>query len=54
MIVFEGVHSLSADELQQACADRGMRAIDLDADALRRQLVQWLELSQDQVRLSWP
>lgn len=47
MIVFEGVNSLADDELQTACADRGMRT-DLSRDEMQRQLAQWLELSQNQ------
>ncbi|KAG8240420.1 hypothetical protein J437_LFUL003134 [Ladona fulva] len=41
----EGVESLSASELQQACRSRGMRAYGVSEDRLRSQLEQWLDLS---------
>lgn len=41
----EGVDSLSLSELQQACKSRGMRAYGLTEKRLRKQLVQWLDLS---------
>lgn len=44
-IVFEGMDSLSRAELQEACAERGMRAIGLPKEAYKRQLQQWLDLS---------
>jgi len=44
-IVFESIDSLSRAELQEACAERGMRAIGLPKEAYKRQLQQWLDLS---------
>ena len=44
MIIKEGVDSLDAEELQQACRDRGMRAVGMPQARLRSQLEQWLEL----------
>jgi LETM1 and EF-hand domain-containing protein 1 len=34
-------------ELQLACKERGMRALGLSEAALRRQLQEWLDLSQN-------
>lgn len=48
MIYWEGINSLSTEELKQACAARGMRAVDLPKPALRKQLQDWLELSLNQ------
>lgn len=45
MIQQEGVDSLTASELQQACRARGMRAYGLSEQRLRSQLEQWLDLS---------
>ena len=45
MILWEGVESLSLEELQQACAERGMRGIGLTQVGYRRQLKEWLDLS---------
>ncbi|CAD5222190.1 unnamed protein product [Bursaphelenchus xylophilus] len=42
-----GVDALSIPDLQQACRQRGMRAIGVSEDRLRSQLRQWLELSQN-------
>ena len=36
MILWEGVSSLTPEELRQACADRGMRAVGLSQARLRR------------------
>ena len=44
MIIKEGVDSLDTQELQQACRDRGMRAVGLSEARLRSQIEQWLEL----------
>ena len=44
MIVKETVDSLDIEELQQACRDRGMRAIGLSESRLKAQLGQWLDL----------
>lgn len=45
MIHWEGVGSLSQDELISACRDRGMRYIGLPKDLLKQQLNEWIELS---------
>lgn len=44
MIISEGVDSLDTEELQQACRDRGMRAMGVSENRLRNQLEQWLDL----------
>ena len=41
----EGLDILTIEELQAACAARGMRSLNLSESVLRRQLNQWLELS---------
>lgn len=41
----EGLENLTIQELQQACKERGMRALGLSAETLRKQLQQWLDLS---------
>jgi LETM1 and EF-hand domain-containing protein 1, mitochondrial len=41
----EGTGALTLSELQAACEARGMRALGLTSDALRRQLDDWLEVS---------
>ncbi len=43
LIHAEGVDSLSDKELQQACRERGMRALGLSVDQLRGRLRQWCE-----------
>ena len=43
----EGLENLTIQELQQACKERGMRALGLSAETLRKQLQQWLDLSQN-------
>lgn len=48
MIKAEGIDSLTVEELQSACRARGMRALGLAEDRLRKQLAQWLELSLDE------
>jgi LETM1 and EF-hand domain-containing protein 1 len=37
-IVFEGIDSLDRRELQEACRERGMRALGLTKDELKQQL----------------
>lgn len=44
MIIKEGIEALTIEELQQACRDRGMRAIGLSEHRLRTQIDQWLDL----------
>lgn len=44
MIVKEGIEKLDIGELQQACRDRGMRAMGLSQVRLKHQLEQWLDL----------
>jgi len=46
LIYWEGVNSLSMEELMFACQERGMR-IGLPTKDLRRQLNEWLQLSLD-------
>jgi LETM1 and EF-hand domain-containing protein 1 len=48
MIYWEGVNSLSLEELKQACAARGMRSVDISKNDMRNELTQWLELSLNQ------
>lgn len=47
MIRLEGVNTLSSEELQTACAARGMRALGVTVDRMKENLHQWLELSLD-------
>lgn len=44
-IVYEGLDSLTRQEMQEACAERGMRALGLTKQEYRSQLEQWLELA---------
>jgi LETM1 and EF-hand domain-containing protein 1 len=44
VILKEGLDTLTIEELQQACRDRGMRAIGVSETRLRKQLEQWLDL----------
>lgn len=44
MILKEGIETLTIDELQMACRERGMRAIGLSRQRLKNQLEQWLDL----------
>ncbi len=44
-LALEGTAGLSKAELTDACEARGMRAVGLEADAYRRQLDGWLDLS---------
>ncbi|CAM9287906.1 unnamed protein product, partial [Hapterophycus canaliculatus] len=45
-ILWEGVSSLTKQELQEACRERGMRATGLTKQGYVRQLSQWLDLRQ--------
>lgn len=47
LIKREGVASLSVEDLRDACADRGMPAQDMDSDALRARLDNWIKLSTE-------
>lgn len=42
-----GVESLADDEVIRACKDRGIRTLGSSSQTLRRQLAEWLALSQD-------
>ena len=54
LIQKEGLENLTIQELQQACKERGMRALGLSAEGLRKQLQQWLDLSQNaKVRIAF-
>ena len=44
LIEDEGIESLTVDELQAACRERGMRSLGVSAERLRSQLQQWLDL----------
>jgi len=44
-ILWEGIHSLTYAELQEACRERGMRHLGLTSLGYRRQLQQWIDLS---------
>ena len=44
LIIQEGVNTLDINELQQACRERGMRALGVSEQRLRSQLDQWLDL----------
>ncbi|CAM9287275.1 unnamed protein product [Scytosiphon promiscuus] len=46
-ILWEGVSSLTKQELQEACQERGMRATGLTKQGYVRQLSQWLDLRQE-------
>jgi len=48
MILSEGIDNLTVDELQQACRERGMRALGVSENRLRNQLQQWLDLHLNQ------
>jgi LETM1 and EF-hand domain-containing protein 1 len=47
LIIKEGLSNMTVQELQNACKERGMRAIGLSEVALRRQMQEWLDLSQN-------
>jgi LETM1 and EF-hand domain-containing protein 1 len=52
-ILWEGIDSLTADELRDACRERGMRFMGLTHFGYKRQLQDWLDLSiQKNVPLS--
>ena len=44
-ILWEGINSLTTDELREACSNRGMRSIGMTSFGYRRQLQEWLDLS---------
>ncbi|CAN0324783.1 unnamed protein product, partial [Discosporangium mesarthrocarpum] len=44
-ILWEGVNSLTKQELQEACRERGMRDAGLTKQGYKRQLNQWIDLS---------
>eukprot|EP00047_Mylnosiga_fluctuans_P005231 m.239191 g.239191 ORF g.239191 m.239191 type:complete len:695 (+) comp13443_c0_seq1:36-2120(+) len=44
VIMKEGVESLTVPELQQACRERGMRALGISEEGLRIRLNEWLSL----------
>lgn len=48
IIAKEGMDQLTVRELQQACKDRGMRAVGVPQERLIRQLTQWIELSTNE------
>lgn len=43
-----GANSLTDEEVEKACRDRGIRAVDVPKSELRKQLNDWLEMSQNQ------
>ncbi len=45
LIQQEGIKSLTFEELQQACIDRGMIGTGLGKESLRNQMQDWLNLS---------
>ncbi|GFE54737.1 LETM1 family protein [Babesia ovis] len=45
LIMWEGVESLSTEELQEACRDRAMKFYNISREQLQQQLQQWLDLS---------
>jgi len=45
MIQKEGIDSLTLQELQIACRNRGMRAYGISEERLRKQLLEWINLS---------
>lgn len=44
LIEDEGIDTLTTDELQVACRERGMRSLGVSVERLRSQLQQWLDL----------
>ena len=44
-ILWEGLDTLTKEELQSACLDRGMRSTGLTKTGYKRQMKQWLDLS---------
>ena len=47
LIIKEGLNNMTVQELQQACKERGMRALGISEAALKRQMQEWLDLSQN-------
>lgn len=45
LILWEGVDSLTTEELQEACRDRAMKFFNVTREQLQQQLQQWLDLS---------
>ena len=45
MILKEGVSSLTEDELEEACKERGLET-ELPNDKLRQELLAWLEIQK--------
>ncbi|KAK1938423.1 putative LETM1-like protein [Babesia divergens] len=45
LILWEGVDSLTTEELQEACRDRAMKFYNVTKEQLQQQLKQWLDLS---------
>eukprot|EP00092_Neocalanus_flemingeri_P029121 GFUD01031609.1.p1 GENE.GFUD01031609.1~~GFUD01031609.1.p1 ORF type:complete len:978 (+),score=383.40 GFUD01031609.1:80-3013(+) len=48
IIAKEGMDHMTVGELQNACKDRGMRAIGITQEKLIKQLKQWIELSTNE------
>jgi len=48
IIAKEGVENMTVGELQNACKDRGMRALGITQEKLVKQLKQWIELSTNE------
>lgn len=44
-ILWEGIDSLTTQELREACQERGMRSVGLTKFGYKRQLQEWLDLS---------
>eukprot|EP00922_Rhytidocystis_sp_ex-Travisia-forbesii_P043031 GHVS01064313.1.p2 GENE.GHVS01064313.1~~GHVS01064313.1.p2 ORF type:complete len:128 (+),score=22.88 GHVS01064313.1:671-1054(+) len=44
-IMWEGVHSLTQEELIEACKERGMLFYGITDDQMRQQMIQWVQLS---------
>ena len=44
LIEDEGIETLTTEELQAACRERGMRSLGVSVERLRSQLQQWLDL----------
>lgn len=45
MIRWEGVESLTVDELSEACRDRAMKFYDITKEQMQQNLIMWLDLS---------
>ncbi|ORM40666.1 putative LETM1 and EF-hand domain-containing protein 1 [Babesia sp. Xinjiang] len=45
LIMWEGVESLTTEELQEACRDRAMKFYNISKEQMQQQLKQWLDLS---------